>query len=272
MEAVIAWIRARIKGDLLPWYDQQSAAHHFGLSYREVEKMALENSLLPARYQRNRNMLSLQEQLQLFRSRVVVIGCGGLGGYIIEELARLGVGQIVAVDHDVFEEHNLNRQLLATPDFLGLNKVAAAARRVDRLNPAVDLVPICEAFGAENASRILAGAHIAVDGLDSIGVRLELAEGCRRENIPLVYGSIAGWYGYVGSQFPGERTLEKIFGEDPKGQGMENELGNPSFTPAVIASLEVAEVCKILLKRGAPAQRRCISVDLLDMEFVEIDC
>ena len=272
MEAVIAWIRARIKGDLLPWYDQQSAAHHFGLSYREVEKMALENSLLPARYQRNRNMLSLQEQLQLFRSRVVVIGCGGLGGYIIEELARLGVGQIVAVDHDVFEEHNLNRQLLATPDFLGLNKVAAAARRVDRLNPAVDLVPICEAFGAENASRILAGAHIAVDGLDSIGVRLKLAEGCRRENIPLVYGSIAGWYGYVGSQFPGERTLEKIFGEDPKGQGMENELGNPSFTPAVIASLEVAEVCKILLKRGAPAQRRCISVDLLDMEFVEIDC
>jgi len=272
MKDVIGWLQVRVQGDLLPWADQQSAAHHFGLSYRQVEQIALENGLLPARYQRNRNMISLPEQLRLFRSRAVVVGCGGLGGYIIEELARLGIGQIVAVDYDVFEEHNLNRQLLATPDFLGMNKVAAAARRVDRLNPAVDLIPVCEAFGAENGQQILAGADVAVDGLDSITVRLELAEACRAENIPLVYGSIAGWYGYVGSQFPGERTMDKIFSDDTGGRGLEAELGNPSFTPAVIASLEVAEVCKILLNRGAPLRKRCLSIDLFDMEFVEIEC
>lgn len=272
MKDVVDWLLSRIKGELLPWADQQSAAHRFGLSYRQVEEIALENGLLPARYQRNRNMISQQEQLRLFHSRAVVIGCGGLGGYIIEELARLGVGHIVAVDYDVFEEHNLNRQLLATPDFLGMNKVAAAARRVDRLNPAVDLLPICEAFGAENGAKILAGADIAIDGLDSISVRLELSEACRLANIPLVYGSIAGWYGYVGSQFPGERTLEKIFSDDTGSRGVETELGNPSFTPAVIASLEVAEACKILLNRGTPARNRCLSVDLLDMEFFEIEC
>jgi molybdopterin/thiamine biosynthesis adenylyltransferase len=99
-----------------------------------------------------------------------------------------------------------------------------------------------------------------------------LAEACRAENIPLVYGSIAGWYGYVGSQFPGERTLEKIFSDDTGGCGLEAQLGNPSFTPAVIASLEVAEACKILLNRGTPIRKRCLSVDLLDMEFVEIEC
>jgi molybdopterin/thiamine biosynthesis adenylyltransferase len=272
MKDVMEWLNSRVQGDLLPWADQQSAAHRFGLSYREVEQVALENGLLPARYQRNRNMISLEDQLRLFHSRAVVIGCGGLGGYIIEELARLGVGHIVAVDYDVFEEHNLNRQLLATPDFLGMNKVAAAARRVDRLNPSVDLIPICEAFGAENGRQILVGADVAVDGLDSIAVRLELAEACRAENIPLVYGSIAGWYGYVGSQFPGERTLEKIFANDDGGRGLETKLGNPSFTPAVVASLEVAEACKILLNRGTSVRRRCLSIDLLDMEFVEIEC
>ena len=272
MTDVMEWLNSRVQGDLLPWADQQSAAHHFGLSYRKIEQIALENGLLPARYQRNRNMISVEEQLRLFHARAVVIGCGGLGGYIIEELARLGVGHIVAVDYDVFEEHNLNRQLLATPEFLGMNKVAAAARRVDRLNPSVDLIPITEAFNADNGPEILAAADIAVDGLDSITVRLQLAEACRAVHIPLVYGSIAGWYGYVGSQFPGERTLEKMFVDDGSGRGLETLLGNPSFTPAVVASLQVAEVCKILLGRGTPIQGRCISIDLLDMEFVEIDC
>lgn len=272
MSDLVGWLRDRAQGDLLLWADHQSAAHRYGLSYRQVEETALENGLLPARYQRNRNMIPLEDQLRLFRSRVAVIGCGGLGGYIIEELARLGVGRIVAVDPDVFEEHNLNRQLLATPEFLGLKKVAAAARRVDRLNPSVDLIPVGEAFGKENGRSLIKGADVVVDGLDSIAVRLELAEACREEGIPLVYGSIAGWFGYVGSQFPGERTLEKIFVNNSTEDSLEKRLGNPSFTPAVVASLEVAEVCKILLGRGTPARRRCLSVDLLDMEFVEIEC
>ncbi|MEZ4600880.1 MAG: HesA/MoeB/ThiF family protein [Syntrophotaleaceae bacterium] len=272
MSELVSWLKNRAQNGLLLWADHQSAAHRFGVSYRAVEKAALENGLLPGRYQRNRSMISLEDQLKLFRSRVAVIGCGGLGGFIIEELARLGVGQIVAVDPDVFEEHNLNRQLLATPEFLGLKKVAAAARRIDRLNPSVDLIPVAAAFGKANGKEILQGANVAVDGLDSIAVRLELSQVCREEGIPMVYGSIAGWYGYVGSQFPGEDTVEKIFSNSGTECGLEKKLGNPSFTPAVVASLEVAEVCKILLDRGTPARRRCLSIDLLDLEFVEIEC
>jgi molybdopterin-synthase adenylyltransferase len=272
MQDLLAWLKDRARNGLLLWADHQSAAHHFGLSYRKIEEIALENGLLPARYQRNRNMIPHEDQLKLFHSRVVVIGCGGLGGYIIEELARLGVGEIVAVDPDVFEEHNLNRQLLATPEFLGLKKVAAAASRVDKLNPSVDLIPVAEAFGPANGHQLLKDANIAVDGLDSISVRLELSQACREEGIPLVYGSIAGWYGYVGSQFPGETTMEKIFGNSASEDGLEKKLGNPSFTPAVVASLEVAEVCKILLNRGTPVRQRCLSIDLLDMEFTEIEC
>src|SRR6185369_11625019 len=94
MTKVSGFLREQLKDDLLPWAAQNTAAERFGLSHTAVEELALENGMLPARYQRNRNMITVAEQLQLFRSRIAVIGCGGLGGYIIEELARLGVGRI----------------------------------------------------------------------------------------------------------------------------------------------------------------------------------
>ena len=134
---VLRFLQQRAVDGLLPWSAQQVAVERFGWSHAAVEETVLANNLLPARYQRNRSMLSITDQLQLFRSRIAVIGCGGLGGYIIEELARLGVGHIVAIDPDVFEEHNLNRQLLATPASLGKAKVEAAAARVNEINPAV---------------------------------------------------------------------------------------------------------------------------------------
>ena len=83
----------------------------------------------------------MADQLRLFRSRVAVIGCGGLGGYLIEQLARLGVGTLVLVDPDVFEEHNLNRQLLSSPAHLGIPKVDVARERVAAINPAVTVEP-----------------------------------------------------------------------------------------------------------------------------------
>ena len=110
-----AFLQQGAAAGLVPWSVQVEAAERSGLSLAVVERRMLEAGLLPARYQRNREMLAVEEQLRLSRSRVVVLGCGGLGGYILEELARLGVGHLVAVDPDVFEEHNCNRQLLAGP-------------------------------------------------------------------------------------------------------------------------------------------------------------
>jgi len=196
-----------------------------------------------------------------------VVGCGGLGGYVIEELARLGVGRIVVIDPDVFEEHNLNRQLLSSPDNLGRPKVEAASRRVAEINPAVTLVPVQAAFSRENGAGLLEGCRVAVDGLDTIKVRLELAGVCAGLGIPLVHGAIAGWYGHVATQFPGDETLQAIYGSWKSGKGVEESLGNPSFTPALVASLEVAEVCKLLVGQGTTLQGRQLVIDLFSMEM-----
>jgi len=270
MKTIVGFLKERLADALLPYQVQLEAAERFGLSLGAVEELALENWMLPARYQRNRNMVSIAGQLQLFRSSVAVIGCGGLGGYVIEELARLGVGTITAIDFDTFEEHNLNRQILATPANLGRPKVEAAARRAAEINPAVTLNPIQAAYAPENGAELLSGADVVVDALDSIPTRLALAETCTELVTPLVHGAIGGWYGQVATQFPGDDTIQRLYGRWVSGKGVEQQLGNPSFTPALVASLEAAEVCKILLGQGETLRFRKLVINLLDMEFEEV--
>ena len=82
------------------------------------------------RYSRNIPALSKAECATLQTKTVAVIGCGGLGGYLIEFLARIGVGTIRCIDGDMFEESNLNRQLLSSVSLLGAGKASTAASRI----------------------------------------------------------------------------------------------------------------------------------------------
>ena len=266
IEAVRAFLKGCAEGDLVAWSYQLEAMRRFGFSCAHAERAILEAGLLPKRYARNRRMISIEQQKRLFDSRVAVIGCGGLGGYVLEELARMGVGGLVAIDPDIFEEHNLNRQLLSSPSALSANKAVAAVRRIADVNPAVEVRPIQAAFASDRAEEFIAGAAVVVDALYSVEGRHDLAAGCARLEIPLVSGSIAGWFGYVMTIFPGEKTLERLFSRWSGGRGIEADLGNPAFTPAVVASLEVAEAVKILLGTGAPLRNRVLCVNLLDME------
>lgn len=255
---------------LLPWKVQLEAASRFGLSLAEVEETALVMRLTPRRYQRNQMALSVEDQLQLFRSRAAVIGCGGLGGYLVEELARLGVGKLTLVDPDVFEENNLNRQLLSTPALLGEPKVNAAKARVAEVNPAVTVFAYQTAFSTANGRQLLSDCSVVIDGLDSLPVRRELAALCRDLAIPMVHGAIAGWYGQVTTQLPGKDLSSLLPPPAVAERGIEEQLGNPAFTPAVIAGLQIAETVKVLLGRGEPLSQRALFVDLLRMEFNEL--
>ncbi|HJV34691.1 HesA/MoeB/ThiF family protein [Geomonas sp.] len=270
MKNVVDFLMRNSHNGLLPWGAQCEAAAEYQMEIADVERLALEHGIFPARYQRNRNVISLADQLQLFNSKVAVVGCGGLGGYVIEELARMGVGHIVAIDPDIFEEHNLNRQILSTPATLGKAKVEAAADRVAEINPAVTVTAVQEAFCTANGYLLLDGVDVAVDALDSISYRLEMAALCSAAEIPMVHGAIGGWYGNVATQLPGDTTVQQIYRNWVDGKGIEQHLGNPAFTPAVVASLEVAEVCKLLLGKGDLLRNRKLNIDLLAMEIHEI--
>jgi len=261
------YIRDLAEGGLLAWPLQIAASERFGVSVADVERVALEQGILPARYQRNRNTVSVSQQLILHRSTVAVIGCGGLGGNVIEALARLGIGSLLVIDQDVFEEHNLNRQILSSPATLGRPKVEEAVRHVGRINPAVNVIPYHLAFSSSNGPGLLASCDLAIDALDDISTRLALAESCAEVGIPLIHGAIAGWYGQVTTILPGDDPLNTVFNVHGGGKGLELQLGNPSFTPVVVAGLQVAEACKLLLNVGAPLHGRALLVDLLGMDF-----
>jgi len=91
---------------------------------------------------------------------------------------------------------------------------------------------------------------------------------CEKLEIPMIYGAIAGWYGQVSTILPGDRTLEKIYRADA---GIESELGNPSFTPATVASIQVAEGLKVLLGKPEILSKKMLYIDLLNQEYETIE-
>ena len=108
------------------------------------------------RYERNIPALTEAECLALREKRVLVVGCGGLGGHLIDLLARIGVGHLRVADGDVFELSNLNRQLLSSVPLLGVNKAKAAADHVARVNPDVTVEAVETYLTESNVSDLLA--------------------------------------------------------------------------------------------------------------------
>jgi len=222
------------------------------------------------RYIRNEKMLSRDENLSLRSCKVAVVGCGGLGGHIIEMLARLGIGHLTVIDGDVFEPSNLNRQLLSTPANLGKPKAAEAEKRVRQINPDIK-VTAREAFVSEdNAGELLEGHNVICDALDNVSSRKIVAKAAEDLNIPLVFAAIAGWYAQIGTMMPGSRLLDKIYPEGTN-KGAETKLGNPSFTPALAASLQVAECLKLLVNKEGILKNKLLMVDTLEHEYQVIE-
>ena len=222
------------------------------------------------RYSRNKNLMSDDEITLLSQKKVCVLGLGGLGGYIVEMLSRIGVGSLTLVDGDVFDETNLNRQLFSSMNNLGSSKALEAEKRVRGINPLTKVIPVYEFVDSSNAMKIIANHDVIVDALDSIDLRKYIAKACTELNLPLVHGAIAGWYGQVATIYPNDTTLDILYPKDIK-RGIEKELGNPSFTPALVASIQVSEVIKLLLNRGDLLRNSFMMIDLYtnDIEVIK---
>jgi molybdopterin/thiamine biosynthesis adenylyltransferase len=221
------------------------------------------------RYLRNHDAISEAEQAVLSEKRVLVIGCGGLGGYVIECLARIGVGHLRVVDGDVFEESNLNRQLLSSTMNLGRPKILAAQQRVMAVNPLVEVAAFQTQLTAENAMELINGCDVAVDALDNIHSRLLLQQAAKTAGIPLVHGAVAGWIGQVCVIQPGQDLLNFLYPASAEMQGEEQETGTLSFTVALTASWQAAETVKLLL--GKPGlDGEVLIIDLLHAKSTKI--
>jgi len=251
----------------------RALAREFDVSPREVELAALEARVLPRRYLRSFGTVGWEGQANLLRSTVAVVGLGGLGGSVVEGLARMGVGRLIVVDGDVFLDHNLNRQVLSAEASLGLLKAEVARARVAQINAAVEVIVHSEEATRENLPRLLEGAEVVVDALDRLPTRLMLQEVAQEMGIPMVHGAIAGYFGQVMTIFPGDEGLRALYGGGsvPQ-QGIEVQLGCPAATPMMVAAWQVQEVMKILLGRGQLLRHKMLFMDAEagTVEFLEI--
>jgi len=247
----------------------RQVAQQHRLTLREAELLALDHHVLPMRYERSLGTVGWDGQAKLLRAAVAVVGAGGLGGWIVEGLARMGMGRLIIIDSDAVEESNLNRQLLAVEESLGQPKAKMAAARVAAVNAATEVSAHQLWADAENLPRLLAGAQVAVDALDTLPARLQLQRAAAALGIPFVHGAIAGYSGQVMTILPGDPGLFALYGEDAVPQrGIETRLGNPAATPMMVAAWQIHEVVKLIIGRGELLRHRML---LLDAESGTVD-
>ena len=241
-------------------------AEEYHISVHDIYIEMLKMGIYPYRFIRNLDAISTEEQLKLAESKIAVIGAGGLGGNVILLLARVGIGSLVVVDQDFFDESNLNRQALCNVNSLGTPKAHEAVSAVRTINPGVTVFPHQIKLDASNAEGILAGSDVVVDALDNVPDRFLLEGAARKLGIPLVHGTLAGFEGWIMTIFPGDPGLKNIYGAD-EAKRIDQEspqavLGVPGVTPFLIAAFQAMEVLKILLGRGNIFRDRMIHVDL----------
>lgn len=258
-------------GDATPYTSLSVArsadlARDFGIDNRTVDITALKIGIIPERYARNIKTLTPADQIRLLESRVCIVGAGGLGGSVIDILARIGVGSLTVVDGDRFDDSNLNRQLLSEETLLDTGKAAAAAARVARVNAAVRVRSRSVFLDAANAPGLLESAHVVVDCLDNVISRFVLQDAAGHVGAPMVSAAVGGTFGQITTVFPGDRGLERIYGQREKAaaKGAETSLGNLPTIVNVMAGLQCAEVVKIVLNRPGGLRHRLLIVDLTD--------
>lgn len=243
-----------------------SMAEELGCTVHEIYVESLRQGIYPYRYVRNLKVITANEQLRLAESSVVVVGAGGLGGEVLILLSRLGIGHLLVVDHDVFDETNLNRQALSRNNNLGSLKAEEAIKELKSINPGVKVTSYPEKINRSNSIKILKGSDVIVDALDNTFDRFVLEAAAKNLGIPLVHGAVAGFEGHLMTIFPKDRGLELIYGKGPIPRVIksapESILGIPALTPAIIASFQVMEVLKIILGRGAVIRNHLFYLDL----------
>jgi sulfur-carrier protein adenylyltransferase/sulfurtransferase len=213
-------------------------------------------------------------QLRLLDSRILLLGAGGLGSPAALYLAAAGVGKLGIVDADVVDETNLQRQVLHSTGSLGEPKVDSARRKIEELNPDVEVQPYRERLTSDNVDRILDdGWDVIVDGADNFPTRYLLNDASVWHDVPVVHGSIFRFEGQVTVFNPGEGPCYRcLFPQPPPPELAPScaEGGVLGVLPGVVGSIQASEALKLVLGIGTPLVGRLLLFDALSATFTEV--
>lgn len=190
-------------------------------------------------------------QAAIRAARISVVGCGGLGTVVVDQLVRAGVGSIRLVDRDFVELSNLQRQMLFDMDDLaaGLPKAEAARRKLARVNPEVDLTAEVSHIQASNARNLLLPADLIIDATDNFEIRYLLNDLAVESGVPWVYGSAVGSYGMACTFLPGRSACLRCLFPEPPPLGSSATCDTAGVIAPIlhaIAGIQVADALRYL--------------------------
>ncbi len=228
-----------------------------------------------ARYSRHLLLPELGSagQLKLKKSKILIVGAGGLGSPAALYLAAAGVGTIGIIDHDAVDLSNLQRQVIYTKDDIGKSKANTAAARMGALNGDIEIKALPEKLSAANAKQIIAGYDLVIDGTDNFSTRYLVNDACVMLGKPNVYGAIFRFEGQV-SLFnpPAGPCYRCLFPKAPPAETIPScaEGGVLGVLPGIIGTLQATEAIKYLLGIGESLVGRLLLFNCLPMTFDEL--
>lgn len=219
------------------------------------------------------NELGVEGQQKLAKSKVAVVGVGGLGTVSSLYLALAGVGHLRLIDQDTVETPNLHRQILYSLHDLHYPKAEVAAKRLEKLNPLLKAEPISENVNAGNVEKLLAGVDLVVDGLDNMFTRYLLNRTCVKLGVPYVFGAAIGIEGNLSVFAPPETgCLECLLPNLSDTDLLTCDTrGVMSATPGIIGTMQAMEAIKVLTGMGSPLKGKLMVCDFNDMYFTTVD-
>lgn len=207
----------------------------------------------------------------LLKSKVAVVGCGALGTTIANNLARAGVGDLLIIDRDLVELNNLQRQTLFDEDDVGIPKVVAAARKLEKINSGIRIDYRLKDLNNSNIESILDGYQLVVDATDNIPTRMLVNDTCVKNQIPWIYAGVIQTKGMVMNILPDGPCFRCLLPEIPPAGTLPTceTAGVLNTIPAIIASIESTEALKILLNKDI--ERRLIVYDVWEQHFNAVE-
>jgi molybdopterin-synthase adenylyltransferase len=236
------------------------------------------NSKYSERYSRQTlfSPIGKDGQKKLLKSRVAVIGCGGLGSNITNGLVRAGVGFIRIIDKDIVELSNLQRQLLFDEKdvFQKLPKALTAKSKLDLVNSDIEIEAIVDEVNINNIGMFFQGLDLILDGTDNFDTRFLINEECVKNKIPWIYGSVAASYGMVCSIVPESGYCFKCLFKDLPANFIGASSGNVGIlgsAVSAIASIQTTEALKILSGNVSAITKGLIILDIWDLSLETIE-
>lgn len=217
--------------------------------------------------------VGVEGQEKIMKSKVLVIGVGGLGSPIAFYLAAAGVGQLGLIDNDVVDLSNLQRQILhATPD-IGKPKVTSAARKLSSLNPEINIKTYSELIDVGNISEIISDYDFVLDGTDNFAAKFLINDACVMGNIPYSHGGVLRFFGQTMTVVPGISACYRCaFREAPPADAVPScsEAGILGAITGILGTIQATEALKYITNTGTLLTNAILSFDAKSMDFQKV--